>query len=92
MDVNISDLQGRFDELAERARSGEPVVVHNGQSAMQLVPVQAEPRTDETSEKRAERIDRVIREIQQEVRLKFAGKKMPTSDHSDLYDEFGLPK
>lgn len=91
MDVPVKDAEGRLNELLDRAAAGEDIVLtRDGQSVAQLTPL-SPVRTPPTPEEVARRV-RAIREIQDDVRRKFAGREMPTSDHSDMYDEFGQPK
>lgn len=90
MDVPVSELEGRFDELVVLARSGEAViVVKDGKSVAQLMPVAQRPAPPDAAE--IARRTQAIREIQQAVRKQFEGRAMPSSDHSDMYDELGLP-
>ncbi len=91
MDVPVKDAEGRLNELLDRATAGEDIVLtRNGHSVAQLTPLSS-VRTPPTPEEVARRLQ-AIRQIQEDVRRQFAGREMPTSDHSDMYDEFGLPK
>jgi prevent-host-death family protein len=92
MDLPIADAEGRLEELVTRAQQGESVVLtKDGHSVAQLTPLSdVKSALPPTPEERARR-RRVIEEIQESVRQQFAGREMPTSNHDDLYDEFGLP-
>lgn len=94
MDVTVTDAEGRWDELIRRAQHGEEIVLtRDGQSVAKLGPV-AQTQGPEgaapargSAEWRA-RIDEITRRAVAEA-LPSDG---PASDHSFLYDEYGLPK
>ena len=91
MDLPIADAEGRLDELVAHAQHGESIVLtKDGHSVAQLTPLgpAKAPPTPEEVARRA----RAIQDIQDAVQRQFAGREMPTSDHSYMYDEFGLPK
>lgn len=93
MDVPVSEIEDRFDELVRLSRLGETVVVvKGGKSVATLTAVPQTPVHSPPDAAEAARLEQAIRRIQESVRKHFEGREMPTSDHSDMYDEAGLPK
>lgn len=93
MDVPVSEIEERFDELVRLSRAGETVTVtKNGRTVAQLTAVTPNQIAASLDDAEIGRRERVIRKIQASVRRQFEGRQMPTSDHSDMYDDYGLPK
>ena len=85
MNIPITEAKAQLTELVRRAESGETVVLtRHGKPAVRLVPAEAPtPR----------KLDRaLIDEITRRALSRFKPGEVPTSDHSDMYDEGGLPK
>ncbi len=84
MDMSITEAKARLTDLVRRAEAGEDIVLtRHGQPAVRLVAVK---RTVTPAE-----IDAAITRAQDEVAALGLGWPNTTSDHGDLYDEFGLP-
>ena len=93
MDVPVSELEERFDELVRLSRAGETVAVtKDGRTVARLTAVPQQQAAMTLDDAEVLRRERVIRKIQASVRKQFEGRRMPTSDHSDMYDDYGLPK
>lgn len=85
MNIPITEAKAQLTELVRRAESGEVVVLtRHGKPAVRLVPA-AEPAP--------RKLDRaLIDEITRRAVANFKPGELPTSDHSDMYDDGGLPK
>ena len=93
MDVFVSELEERFDELVRLSRAGETVsVIKDGRTVAELTAVPPQKAINILDSAEVGRRERLIRKIQASVRKQFEGRQMPTSDHNDMYDELGLPK
>ena len=89
MDMSITDAAAMLADLVRRAEAGEEVVLtRDGMPAVRLVA--AAPKT-ERQRKSPEEIIAAIKEIQDAVAAKGLAWPNMTSNHDDLYDEFGLP-
>ena len=91
MDVPVKDAEGRLDELLDRAAAGEDIVLtREGKPPVRMVRdvtlSQAKPRPS-PAELRAT-IERIVREVD----TLSIPPHLRTSNHDDLYDEYGLPK
>lgn len=85
MNVSISDAKGQLTELVRRAEAGEEIIVtRHGRPAARIVPAYGADRPRFRRE--------VIDEITRRAVAKFPPGEKPSSNHDDLYDEFGLPK
>lgn len=84
MDMSITEAKARLTDLVRRAEAGEDIVLtRHGQPAVRLVPVKRRKTPAE--------IDAIITQAQDEVAALGLSWPNSASDHSDLYDEFGLP-
>jgi len=89
MDISITEAKAQLTDLVRRAETGETVVLtRHGKPAVRLVPAGEAPAQPVLRKLNRARID----EITARVRARFKPGEMPSSDHSDLYDEDGLPK
>ena len=85
MDMSITEAKARLTDLVRRAEAGEDVVLtRHGQPAVRLVAVRRKAT--------AAQIGAAITRAQDEVAALGLSWPVTTSDHSDLYDEFGLPE
>jgi prevent-host-death family protein len=88
MKVSLAEAEGRLDDLARRAESGDDVVLtRNGQDIVRLVPVRQEMSI---RERRRIGLEKALAA----ARAKGLPDDGPDAAHSQdfLYDEYGLPK
>lgn len=90
MDVTVDDARNRLDQLLDLAASGvEVVVTRNGKPPVQFVPGDARPsRPPLQGQELRAAIDRILSTVDP---LNVSAD-LRTSNHDDLYDEFGAPK
>jgi prevent-host-death family protein len=87
MNIPITEAKAQLTELVRRAEAGEVVVLtRHGKPAVRLVPA------DDAGQS-PRKLDRaLIDEITRRAIARFKPGELPTSDHSDMYDDGGLPK
>lgn len=90
MDVTIEDARNRLDQLLDLAAGGtEVAVIRDGKPRVLLVPagqIAAVPKLQGPALRAA------IDEIVASVKLMDIPPAQRTSNHDDMYDEFGAPK
>lgn len=88
MKVSVAEAEGKLDDLARRAESGDEVVLtRDGRDIVKLVPI-----APELSVRERRRL--ALEELFASGKAKGLPDEGPDAAHSQdfLYDEYGLPK